>query len=152
VHSGEIIDYRYAWRGSDGGLHQVLLSSEYTTMVTRAVKEQPVYSDYRKAAGDVVIYQDVAAGETRAGHGPRIVFLGCDYSDRTIKNYDERDRSGRRLEFTGCRAPDGLKYAFHRIRIEIHVPADAIVDTSKLTGATASPSVVARPSAASSPS
>lgn len=115
IDSGNYIDYQYAFLGADNGFKQGLLFDLFN--------EYEPYSD-GIPSDRVTIYQDITAESITNGTAkPRIEVHSCRKSEGT---------HGQRTE---CELPSGGKNVdYGDVRIDIHVPKNAVIDVDSLGG------------------
>lgn len=120
--SGSYIDYQYAYQEADGALKQGLLSDLYG-------RYAPYVSGEGAPAHAVSIYQDVGAADLGdPERGPRIIVMVCSLTEE----------AKHALALPECADPNGRAVP-RGVRVEIHVPEGAVIDTEGFTPQEADP-------------
>ncbi|MCI4659653.1 hypothetical protein [Cryobacterium zhongshanensis] len=118
VDSKGVIDYTYAYRTTDGGIRQGLISNLY---------EKLGFATEYPGSKVVTIYQDV----TKDNGVPRLEIYHC-----SPKPPSDTDPLGDVLfdifSLKTCVLPDGSNMGTSTYRVDLHVPAGAVVNTDSL--------------------
>lgn len=119
INSESVIDYKYAYELSSGGVRQAMVNDLWTD---NAEWDYP-------GAEAVTIYQDINKDSTDKA---RIEVLKCDPPAPEEKDsiFKEGSVFGPALN---CVMPDGTSMGSTKHRIDIHVPKGSVVDSESLT-------------------